>query len=150
VLCGVALNRFFPHKIARIAPYAPVVAVVMVSLTCATVMAQTAAAVWQAGALLLGAVAMLHMGGFFLGYLCTRALGMPETTCRTNSIEVGMQNSTLGASLALLHFADPLTAAPCAISACMHSIIGSALAGVWQGIDPRKQEAARWAERGSS
>ena len=48
---------------------------------------------------------------------------------RTNSIEVGMQNSALGAVLATLHFADPLTPIPGAISACMHSVLGSALAG---------------------
>ena len=48
---------------------------------------------------------------------------------RTNSIEVGMQNSALGAVLATLHFADPLTPIPSAISACMHSVLGSALAG---------------------
>ena len=50
--------------------------------------------------------------------------------------QVGMQNSTLGASLALMHFADPLTAAPCAVSACMHSVIGSLLASYWQWANP--------------
>jgi BASS family bile acid:Na+ symporter len=43
-----------------------------------------------------------------------------------------MQNSTLGAVLAALHFADPLTSAPCAISACTHSVMGSALAAYWR------------------
>lgn len=46
-----------------------------------------------------------------------------------------MQNSTLGASLALMHL-DPLAAAPCAISACLHSMIGSLLAGFWRRVDP--------------
>jgi bile acid:Na+ symporter, BASS family len=143
VLTGIALNRFAPRLIARIAPWAPPVAVLMVTLTCATVMAQAAASVQQAGVLLLGAVVALHVGGFGLGYLASRVLGMPETTCRTNSIEVGMQNSTLGATLALMHFADPLTAAPCAISACMHSVIGSVLAGAWRKVDPVKQDELR-------
>ena len=55
---------------------------------------------------------------------------------RRGDVQVGMQNSTLGASLALMHFADPLTAAPCAVSACMHSVIGSLLAAYWQRADP--------------
>jgi bile acid:Na+ symporter, BASS family len=143
VLAGIALNRFLPRVVAKIAPLAPPVAVTMVALTCATVMAQAAGSVRQAGLVLLGAVAALHVGGFLFGYVFSRALRMPETTCRTNSIEVGMQNSTLGASLALMHFADPLTAAPCAISACMHSVIGSALAGAWRRVDPLEQDAAR-------
>jgi BASS family bile acid:Na+ symporter len=65
-----------------------------------------------------------------LGYGISRLLGIPERQARTNSIEVGMQNSALGAVLATLHFADPLTAVPCAISATTHSLLGSAFAGV--------------------
>ncbi len=47
-----------------------------------------------------------------------------------------MQNSALGAVLATLHFADPLTAIPCAISATTHSLLGSAFAGYWRWRDP--------------
>jgi bile acid:Na+ symporter, BASS family len=46
-----------------------------------------------------------------------------------------MQNSALGAYLALAHFSDPLTAVPCAISACTHSLMGSAIAGFWRWRD---------------
>ena len=46
-----------------------------------------------------------------------------------------MQNSTLGATLATLHFADPAVAAPAAISACMHSCLGSLLAAFWRRRD---------------
>jgi bile acid:Na+ symporter, BASS family len=45
-------------------------------------------------------------------------------------IEVGMQNSGLGSSLAKTHF-SMLAAAPCAISAFFQCIIGSALASYW-------------------
>ena len=48
-----------------------------------------------------------------------------------------MQNSALGAYLALAHFPDPLTAVPCAISACTHSLMGSAIAGAWRWSDLR-------------
>ena len=51
-------------------------------------------------------------------------------------VQVGMQNSALGAVLATLHFADPLTAIPCAISATTHSLLGSAFAGFWRMRDP--------------
>ena len=46
--------------------------------------------------------------------------------------QVGMQNSALGALLATLHFSDPLTPVPCAISACTHSIVGSGIAAYWR------------------
>ena len=83
---------------------------------------------------------MLHGGGFAAGYGMSKALRLPEAVCRTNSIEVGMQNSALGAVLARLHFANPLTAAPCAVSACMHSVMGSALAAAWRLSDGRAKE----------
>lgn len=47
-----------------------------------------------------------------------------------------LQNSALGAVLATLHFADPLTAVPCAISATTHSLLGSLFAGFWRMRDP--------------
>lgn len=74
--------------------------------------------------------------GFALGYFLSRLVGVPERAARTNSIEVGMQNSALGAVLATAHFsAHPLAAVPCAISACMHSVMGSLLAAYWRGRD---------------
>ena len=54
----------------------------------------------------------------------------------STGVQVGMQNSALGAVLATLHFADPLTAIPCAISATTHSLLGSAFAGFWRMRDP--------------
>ena len=48
-----------------------------------------------------------------------------------------MQNSALGVVLALAHFADPLTAVPCAVSATVHSCIGSAAAAAWRASDAR-------------
>lgn len=137
VALGTLLNRMFPASVAKIAPFTPALAVAMVATICACVMAQTSSAVRQAGAGILLAVAALHVGGFALGYLASRAFGIEEKAARTNSIEVGMQNSTLGASLALLHFADPVTAVPCVMSACVHSVLGSALAGFWRTRDER-------------
>ena len=54
-----------------------------------------------------------------------------------------LQNSVLGVLLASQHFANPLTAAPCAVSSVCHSVLGSLLAALWrlQGLEePDKQE----------
>jgi BASS family bile acid:Na+ symporter len=80
----------------------------------------------------------LHAGGFLLGYLVARATGFSIEIARTISIEVGMQNSGLGVVLARRHFADPLTAVPCAISSVMHSVMGSMLAGWWRWRDRQR------------
>ena len=87
----------------------------------------------QSGGKLILAVFLLHTCGFFLGYFASRLLRCDELTSRTISVEVGMQNSGLGAALAKKHFASlPLAPLPCAISATFHSVIGSMLAGVWR------------------
>jgi BASS family bile acid:Na+ symporter len=85
-----------------------------------------------AGPKLFCSVFLLHATGFALGYLVMLWLGYGKAESRTVSIEVGMQNSGLGASLAKTHFADMAMApVPAAISAVFHCLIGSALAGIW-------------------
>ena len=42
------------------------------------------------------AVSTLHIAGFVIGYLVSKMLGLSNKLARTNSIEVGMQNATLG------------------------------------------------------
>lgn len=141
VILGAALNQKFPRAVRTTAPYMPLVAVVAVVLIVASVMAQNAAAVTLAGPRLIAAILTLHTGGFVLGYGVSRLAGLPEKAARTNSIEVGMQNSALGAVLAAMHFQDPLTAVPCALSACLHSLMGSALAAFWRSNDNTAEKA---------
>lgn len=132
VALGVWLNRMAPGAVRRAGTALPLVSVVLVALICASIIGANADAVKAAGARLVGAVAALHAGGFALGWLAARLARSDEATARTISIEVGMQNSGLGVVLARRHFADPLTAVPCAISSVMHSVIGSALAAWWR------------------
>lgn len=132
VVVGVAVNRTIPRLVAVVLPVAPVVAVAAIALICASIIGENRAAVLGAGVQLLLAVGLLHGCGFGLGWAVTRLLGFHERTARTISIEVGMQNSGLAVVLATSHFASPLTAVPAAISATMHSVIGSFLAGLWR------------------
>jgi BASS family bile acid:Na+ symporter len=135
VALGVAVNRWFPRAVGAVLPVAPLVSVLTIALICASIIGQNAEAIKAGAATLMLAVFLLHAGGFALGYLTTRLLGWPRRTARTVSIEVGMQNSGLGVVLARRHFADPLTAVPCAISSVFHSVIGSILAAWWRRRD---------------
>ena len=71
-------------------------------------------------------------------FIPIRHVWFAEKDRRTVSIEVGMQNSALGVVLATAHFADPLVAVPCAISATVHSCVGSLVAGAWRLRDEKK------------
>lgn len=82
---------------------------------------------------LLIAVVALHGCGFAFGYAAAKLGRVSVADRRTISIEVGMQNSGLGAKLAASHFAaNPMAAAPADISAVIHSLIGSLLAAIWR------------------
>jgi BASS family bile acid:Na+ symporter len=130
---GVLLNRFAPAVVERVLPAAPLVSVVVIALICGSIIGQNATAVWESGPRLLLAIVLLHVAGFAMGYGFARALLVPVIAARTISIETGMQNSGLGVVLAQRHFAaEPLTAVPGAISALVHSVLGSMLAAWWR------------------
>lgn len=132
VVLGLWINRLAPRLVQRAQLVLPLVSVIVIALICASIIGGSATAVRAAGLPLLGAVFGLHAGGFALGYGAARLLRFDGAVARTVSIEVGMQNSGLGVVLARKHFADPLTAVPCAISSVFHSVIGSVLAGWWR------------------
>ncbi|MDG2002682.1 MAG: bile acid:sodium symporter family protein [Novosphingobium sp.] len=140
VIAGVLLNRFLPKLTRRIGTVSPLVSVFVVVLIVAGIIAKSKPLIEEHFDRLLLAVFLLHIVGFALGYLITRLLGLGENEARTVSIEVGMQNSGLGASLASTHafaaqFPNMMQAAlapvPSAISSVNHVVIGSILASIW-------------------
>jgi len=132
IVLGVSLHHLFPRAVKYILPIGPLVAVIVIALICASIIGANTATVKESGLALLGAVVLLHSMGFASGYGFARLFGYHALVCRTVSIEVGMQNSGLATVLARSHFADPLTAIPCAISAVVHSVVGSILATIWR------------------
>jgi len=136
LLINTALDRIRQHRRhvvrASINAIGPIVSVAVIVLVVASIVAGNKTAIGQMGVKLFGAVFLFHATGFALGYVAMKWLGYSKAECRTVSIEVGMQNSGLGASLAKTHFADMVMApVPAAISAVFHCLIGSALAGIW-------------------
>jgi BASS family bile acid:Na+ symporter len=141
VLAGVGLRRFLPALSARLLPFAPPLAVVVIVLIVGAILGLRREAILDAGPRLLLAIVSAHGVGFVLGYLLG-GLASGEwplgQRARTVSIEVGMQNSGLGATLAGA-FADPLVAVPSAISAVVHCLYGSALAAWWVRRPPPEE-----------
>jgi bile acid:Na+ symporter, BASS family len=131
VALGLAARRFAPGTVRRVLPAAPLLAVIFIVLIVSSIVGAGRDRILGSGLQLIGAVFSLHACGFLLGYLVTRLTARDEITARTISIEVGMQNSGLGAVLARNNFADPVVAVPSAISSVFHSLIGSALAALW-------------------
>ena len=140
LILGLGLHHLAPRFVRAVLPVSPLISVLTITMICASIIGSSAEDLKRSGGILLLAVFLLHAGGFFLGYTVARVLRYDKINCRTISIEVGMQNSGLGAALARRHFAAmPLTALPCAISATFHSVIGSILAGIWRLRPPQRQ-----------
>jgi BASS family bile acid:Na+ symporter len=138
VALGLLLHRYLPRLTERLLPVAPAAAVLMIVAIVAAILGAQKEAVLDSGLSLLAAVVTTHSLGFLLGYLLAGwSIGF-GSVARTASIEVGMQNSGLGAVLAQAHFANPLTTIPSAISAITHCIIGSGLAAWWARRPPNE------------
>jgi BASS family bile acid:Na+ symporter len=133
VALGLLLRRGTPGLARRIAPVMPPLAVLAIVLIVASIVGSQRQALLAEGPLLLLAALLLHGGGFLLGWLIPALARQPQAVRRTVSIEVGMQNSGLAVVLARSGFAaSPLTALPGAISAVVHAVLGSLLAGWWR------------------
>ncbi len=141
VALGILLNQYASKFVGRVRTVSPFVAVVAIVLIVASIIGQRADEILKSGGILLVAVTLMHSFAFALGYLAARVFGYDEAIRRTVAIEVGMQNSGLGSALATRHF-NLSAATPCAISAVMHCIIGSALAGFWRWRSSQSESSA--------
>lgn len=136
VLLGMLINSKLPKISKFFGRFTPFASVLLVSIICGGVMASSAQALASVGSSVLptvvGSVFLTHSIGFLAGYGVTKFIGRKnKTTARTISIETGMQNSALAVVLAQSIGAPPLAALPGAISALLHSCMGSILASYW-------------------
>ena len=127
---GVLVHHLFRGQTKAAAEILPLVSVVTIVLIIAAVVGASKTSIAQSGLLILGVV-VLHNGlGYLLGFWAARWCGLPFEVQKTLAIEVGMQNSGLGAALASAYF-TPLVAVPSAIFSLWHNISGSLLASYW-------------------
>lgn len=127
IALGFIVQRLFQKQAAASVEVLPLVSVIAIVAIVAAVVAASQQMITQSGLLIL-AVVILHNGlGYLLGYFLARALGMSYAKRKAVAIEVGMQNSGLGAALAAAHF-SPIAAVPSAIFSVWHNISGPILA----------------------
>ncbi len=84
------------------------------------------------GPLLFLASMIHHTTGYLLGYWSGRLAGLDEPTCRTISLEVGMQNGGLASGIALQMGKIATVGLASAISVPWMTISGSMLANWWR------------------
>jgi BASS family bile acid:Na+ symporter len=124
---GLLFQRFLPRIVKAAIPVLPLVSVVGIVLIVSAVVGASSNAIAQSG-LLIFAIVVLHNGlGYLFGYFAAKAFGLSLPKRKALAIEVGMQNSGLGAALANAYF-SPIAAVPSAIFSVWHNISGALIA----------------------
>jgi len=133
IFLGVLFNTIAPKACKSVAPYTPIIGVLVTVLLVGASVAPCSAPILGAGLpLQLGCLA-LHLFGGILGYAATQFAGYDVRTCRTVAIETAMKSSAFGYLLASLHFGEAflVRVAP-AVSVVWMAITGSMMAVYWK------------------
>ncbi|HGO5853367.1 TPA: bile acid:sodium symporter family protein [Mannheimia haemolytica] len=132
IFIGVVIRTIFKQKVEQFSQTMPLISVIAIVLIVTAVVSVSRDRIIESG-LLIFAVVALHNGlGYLIGYLASRLFKLPMADSKAVAIEVGMQNSGLGAALAALHFkANPIIAVPSAVFSFWHNISGPILAMIF-------------------
>lgn len=130
IILGIIAQFLFKPLVAKSVDILPTVSVVAIVMIVAAVVSGSRDKILETG-LIIFAIVILHNGlGYLIGFLVAKLFKLKYDDQKAISIEVGMQNSGLGAQLAMAHF-DPVSAVPSAIFSFWHNISGPILATYW-------------------
>lgn len=132
IICGILCRKYLPRFTSRVVDYLPAFSSLMIMLVVGIIVSHNAEKLLSNGTPVLLVVIIHNAVGLLLGYLIARTAHLPMPECAAISIEVGMQNSGLASSLAVMHFAaNPFAAAPGAIFSVWHNISGALIAKIY-------------------
>jgi bile acid:Na+ symporter, BASS family len=127
IILGLIAQALFQKQVKACIPVLPLVSVIAIVAIVAAVVGQNQQAIAKSG-LAIFLIVVVHNGlGLLLGYWFAKLFRLSVPKQKAISIEVGMQNSGLGAALATAHF-SPLAAVPSAIFSVWHNISGPIVA----------------------
>ncbi|MGE8206473.1 bile acid:sodium symporter family protein [Heyndrickxia sp. NPDC080065] len=139
IVLGVIVKLLFNKQVEKSVAALPLISVIGIVAVASAVVAANSEKLLQNG-LLIFVIVVLHNGlGLLIGFLLAKILKLDYKDQKAISIEVGMQNSGLGAGLAIAHF-SPLAAVPSAIFSVWHNISGPLLA-TWWGKKANKKDS---------
>jgi BASS family bile acid:Na+ symporter len=127
IILGLIAQSLFQKQVKACIPVLPLISVIAIVAIVAAVVGQNQQAIAKSG-LAIFFIVVAHNGlGLFLGYWFAKLFRLSVPKQKAISIEVGMQNSGLGAALATTYF-SPLAAVPSAIFSIWHNISGPIVA----------------------
>ena len=134
VILGLAAHHFFEKTVRRVMPAMPAVSVIAIVLILGCVVSLSSSKLAEAGALMALIVVLHNVFGLVLGYAMAKLFRMNSKKARTVAIEVGMQNSGMAVSLAIMYF-NPAGAIAGALFSVWHNVFGSVVANYFNRKD---------------
>lgn len=137
IFLGLIARTLFKNIIAQASRITPLISVVSIVLILAAVVAVSKDKIVESGLLIFSVVVLHNCLGYFIGFLAARLFKLNTADSKAIAIEVGMQNSGLGAALAAAHF-NPIAAVPSALFSFWHNVSGPILANIFSNMKNKK------------
>ncbi|TAE22248.1 MAG: bile acid:sodium symporter family protein [Cytophagales bacterium] len=138
IALGLVINRLIRNGMKWLQTVMPIISMMGVLMMLIVIVSSGRDALLNIGPMLFLASVIHHSTGYLLGYWSGRLMGLDEPTCRTISLEVGMQNGGLASGIALQMGKVATIGLASAISVPWMTISGSLLANWWRN---RQSEA---------
>jgi bile acid:Na+ symporter, BASS family len=139
IILGLIVKKLFNKQVESGVQALPLVSVIAIVAIVAAVVGLNKEAIANSGLTIFSIVVVHNLFGLLLGYWLAKLFKMDESKQRAISIEVGMQNSGLGAALATAHF-SPLAAVPSAIFSVWHNISGPLVATYFRKKSEKEEQ----------
>ena len=139
IFLGLVIRALFKKQMAQISQTMPLVSVIAIVLILAAVVAGSKDKIIDSGLLIFGVVVLHNCLGYLIGFIAAKALRLNNYDSKAIAIEVGMQNSGLGAALATAHF-NPIAAVPSAVFSFWHNVSGPILANYFSTLKNQHDE----------
>lgn len=133
IFLGLIVRALFKKQIGQMSQTMPLVSVISIVLILAAVVAVSKDKIVESGLLIFSVVVLHNFLGYMTGFAAAKLLGLNIADSKAVSIEVGMQNSGLGAALAAAHF-NPVAAVPSAVFSFWHNVSGPILANIFSNM----------------
>jgi BASS family bile acid:Na+ symporter len=135
IILGLIINKLIRNGMKGLQTVMPIISMFGVLMMLIVIVSSGRDSLLQIGPILLLASMIHHSIGYLLGYWSGRIMGLDEKSCRTISLEVGMQNGGLASGIALQMGKIATVGLASAISVPWMTISGSVLANWWRKKD---------------
>lgn len=133
IFLGLVVRALFKKVIEQASQTMPLVSVISIVLILAAVVAVSKDKIVESGLLIFSVVVLHNCLGYLIGFFSAKLFKLNVIDSKAIAIEVGMQNSGLGAALAVAHF-NPIAAVPSALFSFWHNVSGPVLANIFSNM----------------